>query len=233
MELARHAKIEPWARYGIVPLLLLVWAAAAQNGPSARRPLGLALVFGGLAIQLVALVAGPAKLGRVAVPAAVTGMASWLGRPSLPVAALSLWAVPVPNTLVQRLAPALDPGVLELAPALVRPLDPELRSAGRALRSGDEVLRIEEADGGLALAALLSGVGWFSAIRSGLPVPRAALRATLWGAVALPIQIATVALAAFALPRAGAAAARAWLDSAWIATALAGVAWSEWRRRRA
>jgi hypothetical protein len=190
-------------------------------------------VLAGLAVQLAALVAGPAKLGRAAVPAAVMGMAGWLGRPSLPAAALSLWAVPVPNALVERLAPALDPGVLALAPALARPLDPELRSEGRALRSRNEVLRIDEADGGLPTAALLSGVGWFSALRSGLPLPRAVLRAALWGAAAIPIQVGVVALAAFALPRAGAGAARAWLDSAWVGVALAGVAWSEWQRRRA
>jgi hypothetical protein len=231
LEIAGHARTAPWARYAIVPLALLFWAAAAERRSGVPRPLGLVLVFAGLAVQMAALVAGPAKLGRAAVPAAVIGMASWLGRPSLPVAVLSLWAVPVPNALVQGLAPALDPGILALAPALARPLDPELRSEGRALRSRDEVLRIDEADGGLPLAALLSGVGWFSALRSGLPLSHAALRAALWGAAAIPIQIAAVALAAFALPRGGAAAARAWLDSAWVGVALAGVAWSEWQRR--
>ena len=74
------------------------------------------------------------------------------------------------------------------------------------------VLALDAVSGGLPLAALLSGLGWLSALDAWRGVGSALRTAALWGLAALPLQAFCV-LVALALSVGGAPrAAQAWLS---------------------
>jgi hypothetical protein len=54
------------------------------------------------------------------------------------------------------------------------------------------------ADGGVALAHMLAGIGWFGGARAGVGVARCAARAVAWGLAAFPLQAGGMVAAAVA-----------------------------------
>jgi hypothetical protein len=233
-ELATHMVAEPWARYAVVPLLLLLRAAVTGSTVHQARRFGLWLILGGLALEILGIVAGPQRLARLGLPLAIIGMSCLLGRPSIPTAMLSLWIVPIPYTFIHTLSPVLDSLVARAAALLAWPLIPELMVEDHALRWCTEQLWITPAQMGLPLAALLSSIGWFHATQSGRSMLKAAERAALWGLAAFPIQAIAIALAALTLRLGEAEIGRTWLDhGVWILAASAGTLWSERRLRPA
>ena len=136
-----------------------------------------------------------ARLGRPGIPLAIVGLARVLGRPTPARALVAAWMIPVPDVLTDALAPGLESAVGAGAAALARGfgLDASFASGRFSVPAGTLVL--EAADGGLPLAALLAGLGWYQAASSGSSLraaARAALRTALW---ALPAQAAGLSLA--------------------------------------
>src|SRR5262245_53305690 len=97
---ARIERIQWGAVAGVVLLVVAGWREAAPTAASSARRTagGLALVVGGVALLLAGLAVDTAFVARAGFPLVVIGLAVWLGRPSLAVAALSLFAVPIPTT---------------------------------------------------------------------------------------------------------------------------------------
>jgi len=213
LELARHLGAAPWAGYtAVVAALFGITVAAAPEDAPRRRP-GLLLLGAAITTQLLAAAAGPPGLGRLALPLGITGLACWLGRPAPRVAALSVFLVPVPYTVVAALSPALEASLLQAAAALASPLaGGGLGAEGRVLRGGAAEFWVRPPHGGLPLAALLAAGLALRAVRRGKGILAAGLAAALGAGIALPLQVialgAAVLLAASGRPD----TAWAWLD---------------------
>ena len=84
-------------------------------------------------------------------------------------------------------------------------------------------------DGGLPLLRVLAELGWYSAVRQGLPGRALLGRVALGAVLAGPIQLIGVTAAVFLLTFGLADVARAWLDyGLWLGVA----AWVVWRVER-
>ncbi len=97
LDLFGHLRLRPWASYGLLFAVILVLRARSEPAHAAPRRDGYVLLLVALALQGMAVGAGFARWGRLALPLGVFGLARALGRPSPRVAALSFWAVPVPT----------------------------------------------------------------------------------------------------------------------------------------
>jgi len=224
LDLFRHVLAHPWAGYGLLFAVILVTLACREpsRGPSHRD--GYALLAAALVLQAVAVGGGFARWGRLAIPLGVMGLARLLGRPSPRVAALAFWAVPLPNFIAAAGSPLLERLWLEGAVMLLAPFA-TIVVEGTKATAPRGVLALDAVSGGLALAALLSGLGWVSALHAWRGVGSALRTASLWGLAALPLQALCV-LVALALSVAGAPrAAQAWLSwGIFLASAAAGLA---------
>lgn len=233
-ELAGHAWQEPWAGYAGLFMALFAAAALRERRPSRGRADGLLLLAGALALELVAVVGGPLRLGRPALPAAALGLARVLGRPSLPVALLALWWVPVPSALAKLASPALESAWLALAA-----LPWELAGSGLVVEGplatwAGARFQADHPDGGLPLLALFAGLGWYAALRAGGGLRSALLGALRWAPLALPAQLLAFEAALLGLAVGGPAAAEAALaPGAWIACGGLGLLRAERGSRRA
>lgn len=223
VELAAHWLREPWSRYSALFAALWVACARSESLPRTPRADGYLLVLLGVALGAVAVGGGMGRFGRPGIALAVVGLARVLGAPSLPRALLAAWVVPVPNAVL-----AFVPGVESVTAAGVAAVASGfgLELAARPTLEGVELvapaggLALGPEHGGLPLAALLAGLGWYAVARRGGALPaaaRGALRSAPW---ALALQPAAIALAA-ALLLAGAPGAAAALlqPGVWLAVA--------------
>jgi len=207
-----HLQAEPWARYAVVFAALLAALAgttARDASPAPRPRAGLALVVAAVALEALALVAGPERLARVALPLGALGAALATARPGLPGALLAWWLVPVPWKALTLARPLGEPLTLAVGSATARLLAPDLTVGART--SGATLVLLPQ-DVGLPLAALASGLGWYGAarLRRGW---RGVLGWALMGAVgAFPAQMVAVALAVPMAAVAGEQAGRVWLS---------------------
>ena len=207
LDWARHLVAEPAVRYAavFVPLVLHLARQCPERAP--RRPLALWLVVAALALSVLAVGGALSRFGRLAVPLAVCALAAWLGRPKLSVAALALWAIPVPGFLLKTGGMLLE----------------KLPSGPLPLTGGDC---------GLPLAALLSGLAYHAALVRGERVASGVRSAALWALLAIPAQALAVALASGIAALHSVEAARALLTHApgFLAAAIA--AWILLGKRR-
>lgn len=203
LDLARHLALEPWALYAAAVPPLLAWAARREGGARASPRLGGALVAAALVLEIVAVGGGIVRFGRPALPLAVLGLCRALGLASARTALLAAWMVPVPFVLVEAAGLPLAGLWGELAHAAVAPAGAEL-----ALRPTDHAFALEGAggtlplrpvDGGVVLAAGLSGLGWLAGLRARAGWLGCALAAAFFALAALPLQLLAVGLAAAAL----------------------------------
>jgi hypothetical protein len=223
-ELGSHWLAEPWTRYSA--LFVPLWILAARTDPGQARPrrLGFALVALGVAISVVAVGGGVARFGRLGIVLAAVGLAVALGAPALPRALVALFIVPVPSAVASAL-PGLEVGSARAAAWLAQAagIEAGVRATPGAIElvgsSGSLALAPEH--GGLPLAALIGGLGWYGAVRRGAST-RSALgacaRTAPWAVLVQPIGLACAAGLLFS----GApASARTVVDSGiWITTAL-------------
>jgi len=224
VDLSAHLRAQPWANYGLLFVVLLVVLARREPSRAAPQRDGYVLLAAALVLQAVAVGGGFARWGRLAIPLGVLGLARLLGRPSPRVAALALWAVPLPNFIAAAGSPLLERLWLEVAAMLLSPLATVVVEGTKATAPGG-VLALDAVSGGLPLAALLSGLGWVSALDAWRGVGSALRTAALWGLAALPLQafgvLVALALSVAEAPR----AAQAWLSwGIFLASAAAGLA---------
>ena len=224
VDLSAHLRARPWANYGLLFVVLLVVLARRESSRAAPQRDGYLLLAAALVLQAVAVGGGFVRWGRLAIPLGVMGLGRLLGRPSPRVAALAFWAIPLPNFIVDAGSPLLERLWLEGAATLLAPLA-TIVVEGTKATAPHGVLALDAVSGGLPLAALLSGLGWVSALGAWRGVGGALRTAALWGLAALPLQALCV-LVALALSVAGAPrAAQAWLSwGIFLASAAAGLA---------
>jgi hypothetical protein len=195
IDLARHLALEPWARYVLLFPPLLVRCALGQRAeaPSART--GGALLLIALALEVLAVGGGFVRLGRLGLPLAVIGLSRAFGLLPQRTALLALWWVPLPHALVSLLSPALETAWLH---GIAWPLDligADIRVEAALARAGAAELALSAPDGGLPLAALLSGLGWYTSARLGDGLWRCLRRSASWALLAFPLQVTALGLA--------------------------------------
>lgn len=196
MELARHWLAEPWSRYAALFVPLWIACARADTGPARPRPAGHLLLALGVAWAAIAVGGGMGRFGRPGIALAVVGLAAVLGRPSLARALLAAFAIPVPSAILDRV-----PGVERISAALVAggadalglalAWRPALEGV-ELVAGGGQVLALGPENGGLPLAALLAGLGWYAAAREGASprqAARAAVRRAAWAIGLQPLAI--------------------------------------------
>lgn len=197
LELVAHMAREPWARYAsiFVPLAGILLASARRGPP---RYDGLLLVVLAIGWELVAIDLRSAPLARPALVLAAIGLCRLGGVACWPRLLLVAWVVPVPTMLQQRLSPAAEQLWTEWAAALA-PFAPQVE--GHVLVAASGSLSIGAAQGGLPLAALLSGCVWASVAARDGSLARCLLAALAAALLAVPIQIAAlwIAMAGLAL----------------------------------
>ena len=232
VEIVAHWREEPWARYSVVALWLLPRSAAALPERAPARRDGLLLVLAGLALEVFAAAAGPAKLGRPGLVLGVVGLARALGHPPLRVAALAAFLVPVPATLARLPEPLLRPLLQEPAVALAGALGASVAAAPFGIARGEALLRVYPHDLGVPLAALFAGAAFAASLVRGAGAQRALFAAGAASLAAFPVQLGALFVGALVLEARGAAAARSWLDDGpWLLAALAALAAFEAARR--
>jgi hypothetical protein len=188
----------------------------------------------GAIVQLIGIASGSWSLARIGFPVAVIGLALRFGRPPLTTAVLSVWLLPLPQSVLSLLGRlGLDTHIAGLATGLLNALGAQLNLVGSAIRTPEAQLDLLPRDGGWLLMYVLAGLGWYSAARSGLTLRAAATRAARWAVCGIPLQVIAVLLAVGALALGWPKLARGWLDQgAWIATAVVGLALEEFRHSR-
>lgn len=223
-DLARHLVAEPWALYCVVFFGLFAREAILGIADRRRLGMGLALVSLALIVEFVMVTAAWIRLARPALALGMVGVALALGRPRFRHSLLALWAIPLPSAVLALGFPLLE--------AVVRGVAPELPlTFSSPLETHSEVLMIRPQDSGLPLAASMAGLGWYSAVRSGLASERGLWRAIRWASLGIAIQACVVG-AALMMTSADAVQAAGWvlLLGPWLVAGLLGLAWA--RRER-
>jgi hypothetical protein len=224
VDLARHLAAEPWALYVLLfpPILARCALRERPDAPSAR--MGAALLAIALALELVAVGGGVERLGRLGLPLAVIGMSRAFGLLSWQAALLSLWWVPLPHFLLSLFSPALETVWLHVVAWPLDRVGADIAVEAALVRAGAGELALSEPDGGLPLAALLSGLGWYASARLREGPWRCVRRAATWGAFAFPLQAAAVGLSAAGLVLGvPGESLQLFLQLFWIPTAAAGL----------
>lgn len=190
VDLVGHWVAEPWARYSALFVPLSIACARRDASPCTPRADGYALTLLGVGICAVAVAGGMSRFGRPGIALAAVGLARVIGAPGLPCALLAAFVVPIPRALLDAL-----PGLVELAgtgiaAASARGFELSARPVleGIELAAPTGALHVGPEHGGLPLAALLSGLGWYAAVRRGASVRAAAATALCWAPWALVIQ---------------------------------------------
>lgn len=212
VELLRHWANEPWARGSatFVPL----FAAAALADRSWRRPRrgGWLLVASALLLVLAIFAGGFARVGRLGIPLAVLGMARALGHPSLAIAAITCFVIPIPFGLTTIFSPGLESAAAHVAHAVAQVCGADWAVSGSTVATAGGSLALAGPDMGLPLAQLLAGLGFCAAVAARDSLSRGLLRMVRWALWAVPAQGLALFGGVVCLALAGADLARAFLD---------------------
>jgi hypothetical protein len=208
VELLRHWANEPWSRASAVFVPLTAVAACADRSPGRPHRDGWLVVALAALLPFLGVAAGFPRIGRIAIPIAVLGMARALGHPSLATASLALFVVPLPFTVATIASPELESALAQTAAGLAQRAGADWTVSGATVYTARGSLRLAGPDLGLPLAHLLAGLGWCAAPR----LREKPLHAICWALWALPAQGLALAGAFLVLALVGGGAARAFLD---------------------
>jgi len=213
-------------------LIAAAWREHTEDEP--HRGSGIALLALASALEIVGILGGASTFARISVPLAVIGTARLLGRPTLPVALLSFWLVPIPVFLLEPVRAPLEHAAASAVAAALQLFSGAGTAVGPLVRAHGETLELQSPDAGLHLAHLLALLGWYGSVILGASIGSAARTAMIAAFLAVPLQPVFLGLAAFAFHVSGSTAARALLDLGLPALVIvAFLAWAEQRRRRA
>lgn len=231
IDLAIHVGATSWARGTLIFPLLFAYCAARDTSPQRPSRDGLLPLVLGVALSLVAVGGGMARVGRPGIALAVIGLARLTGRPSLGVALLSIWWIPLPTQIIEALAPGLEAAAAHVAAQVATALGVasqiDARHAGAIwLVAPAGRLELFPSDAGLALAWSFAGLGWFVAVRRQAPLAAAARVALGWLVVALPLQLVALAIACAVTLLGAPARGRALLDHFPLVATLLAAGWA-------
>lgn len=224
-ELARSLSGFPFAASYLVAPFMLAYAAWTERGRPARprRALGAALIGAALLVELLGIVGGSSGAMRAALPFGLLGGALWCGAPRPMLAALGFWLVPLPNFLYVATTPAAEIAYAQIAAAALSGLGVE--ASGTFLKHGAERLAIRGPHSGVHLAMMLALLSWFDSVRRERSAAATTLRAAVWAALGIPLQIGALVVAGVLLAAGADALAASWLDDGvWMLALLVGLA---------
>lgn len=186
---------------------------------------GALLLFGACVLELVGISTDSWSIAHLAIPMGTIGLARFLGSPPLLTAALSLFAVPLPFFMTAALSPDLEASFASVASGIAQVAGLRVDSTVWTIDGPGGGIDLMPADGGLALAHLMAGIGWFSGVRGGADLTRCTKSALVSGLAAFPVQLAAMVAAAAAIG-AGTPALGLFLlrDALWPLMALGGIA---------
>ncbi len=213
-------------------LIVAAWRERSRDEPHLGS--GIAVLALASLLEIVGILGDASTLTRLSVPLAVIGTARVLGRPTLPVALLSLWIVPIPVFLLEPVRAPLEHAAASVVARALQLFSGAGTAVGPLVRAQGEVLELQSPDAGLHLAHLLALLGWYASVILHASVGSAARTGLVAAFLAVPLQPVFLGLAAFAFHVSGASAARGLLDLGLPALVTVGfLAWAEQRRRRA
>jgi hypothetical protein len=232
LDLGRHMAENPWARYAA--LFPLLFARCALREP--RRPMGHragSLWIGlGMAVELLGILAGATRIGRLGLALAAVGLCRRFALASWPSLVLLVLAVPVPGTVLDWISPDAENALVRVAGGGLGALGLGIEFEGTRAFYGTQELVLERSDSGGALVPLLAGLSWYHSLLLGTAPRAAALRAGGAALLAIPVQIVAISLALLALPLGAGAAGRVALTHLpWMALTAIGLAITELRFR--
>ncbi len=205
LDLSAHVQEHPWARTSLIfPWLLWVAARRTHSQPDGPTPatagrMDWTLVFLGLAIELVAIAGGSLRFGRVGLALAAYGLcrAFYSLRPE--VAALLVWVLPIPRTLIDFVSPGLETIWGQVVAAVVPGVSLQTFDRFPVLASTSAHLPLSAIDGGIALAYGLAGLGWFRMVSRGGGFRQALFGSLRWAMLAIPVQLSFLVAAGLLL----------------------------------
>jgi hypothetical protein len=222
---ARHAEDRVTLLAPLLLLLALRFEPAVR--PPGRRGGALAIALG-ISLELIGLATGSASVARIGLPVAALGLARFSGRPAVATAALLVFAVPLPDTLVLLASPALQSATVEAVGALLVRAGAPLQADGLAWIGPGKRIVLAPAEGAASLALALATLGWYAGLRAGTGAAGAARRAALLVPLAIPLQIFVMLVAGTLLAADLGDAARFFLrQGGWLALAGIGLLWIE------
>jgi hypothetical protein len=225
LDMGRNLAADPYDLNTLVPALLLLGYVVAQRSQRAPgRQDGLAVLLAGLVLEILGIASMTWSLARLGVPVAIMGAARLTGFPSLRVAALALFVVPIPDFLILGASPDLEVALASSASYVASSFGAPLVVEALELRSAEQHLNLVAQDGGLVLLPLLMTIGWFHALRAGTSIPRALMGVAAWVLALLPIQVMALVIAGLLVAAGDPELARIWLrDGLWPLIAVVGL----------
>jgi len=223
VDLARNLAASPEDRVTLLAPLLLVLALRASVGADAppHRD-GLLWIGAGIFLQLFGILVEAWSVARIGLPIAAVGLARFAGRPPVAFVALLLFAIPVPDTLVNLFSPALEKAIAAAASAILHALGTEIETTGMALAAAGRRIVLDPTDGGANLAVALAAIGWYAAASAGNGMLRCMRNAVAFGLATFPLQILGVVATGWILAAGMPVAARFWLrHGIWMACSAA------------
>ncbi len=226
VNLVRNASAHPDDRLTLMaPLLLLLAAWQRPVEHAVGRADGLIAIGIGAAMQLFGLLGGSWSLARLGLPVAALGLARWRGAPSLAVAALLFFAIPLPDTVVRLPSPGLETALARSAGFLLSSLGAPIEVGGATLSAAAGRLNLYAPQGGASLAFAFASFGWYAAVSRGAGIASASFRAALASVAAIPAQWMVVLVTAALLAAGDREAAKLWLrEAGWIVLAVLALA---------
>ena len=183
-----------------------------------------------MAIQLIGLAGGSPGLARIGLPVSVMGLALWTGVPSVKVAMLAFWAMPIPIAAYGLTTPNLESAYAQFGAAMVGALGADISASGPLIRSGAKQLELDPYHSGIHLLFVITELSWYAAVRKGLPSAVAVARTAGTALLAIPLQLFAVGVAVSLLVAGAPEVANFWLDhGVWLLTAILGLVWIETR----
>ncbi len=222
VDLVQHWLANPWTRYSLVFIPLVVWIARHEDYKRRHPRLGALLIVAAVSTQLFSVMADTLALARPALVVAMIGFLINRGFASKRCALLSVFIVPIPYSLAKEV------GGVAIAEAWMGYVAEMLGIAHTLIvhvftTSGSEPagLEISATFGGVPLLTLAVGLAGYWGLRLRKSLAQTGERLLRWVAVLIPLQFAALALAVVVLDRVGPGAATVLLDRlVWFGTAL-------------
>ena len=189
LDLGAHFAAQPWARYALVFVPLCLFALMRTQPRPARALDGYLWIALALCAEFAAIGGGTDRIGRLALPLAVIGACRAFGLAPLRHALVAVWLVPVPYALLTQLGPRVHELMVALTAPLLGALGLEAAIQNGHLAGPGGDLALNATNSGLTLAALFSGLAWYTSVRAGHGSLGAARAALLGGLAAFPAQV--------------------------------------------
>ena len=235
LSLVEHWGADPWSRYSLVFIPLLIWCVRKGDCAAKSRRTGAVLIAAGAGIEILAALISMIAFGRVGWGLAMVGFIMIRGLAESRTALLALWIVPIPSTLLRSTGgewAAMKFSVAATSVLARMGLDFEV--AQRSVSFGEESLRFQANWGGEVALLHLAGLAGYWAIRTG----RSWASMLGWYLVSIPLglllQFAVTVLALYLFATVGPGLAVGALDHlSYLILTVFVVAWVEIPRAHA